>query len=319
MSEMDHLQELAGNPVAFDGRLEALYERWEQADAQLKRTRSQMHALAGDRGEYVGRRHVWRRTHAEVGQIIRVQASRGNGRIAAEAAELLENQLRTEHERATVVASIQAMDRVYLMAPWNRFFPCRNRDGHIHSSLRECQSVRYATPMGWRPDLSGRTVAEAVADLGEALCTFCFHDAPSDWKAKTLGQVADERTAAERAAARAARDEVKWDKKLRPATRTSPGERFRCDGNWVETAAGAKEVLRREVEFRDYYGHGEHCMHAAYLEGARQARIVLVNRESAKPGTGATQEQIDRIIASAVMRNIKAGARLNLDGSVKTS
>jgi hypothetical protein len=62
-------------------------------------------------------------------------------------------------------------------------------------------------------------------------------------------------------------------------------------------------VLRREVEFRDYYGHGEHSSHAEYVRGAAQAKKVLLAR-------GVTQTEIDRIITNAIKRNRKDGARI---------
>jgi hypothetical protein len=79
----------------------------------------------------------------------------------------------------------------------------------------------------------------------------------------------------------------------------------------ITTVAAAKDALRKEVEFRDYYGHGVHCDHEPWAAAAVLATEVLLAREARKPGTGATQAEIDRIIASAVKRNIKDGARLD--------
>jgi hypothetical protein len=56
---------------------------------------------------------------------------------------------------------------------WNRFFLVQ----HIHSSMH-CSSFRPTTRVGWLPDVSGLTEAEAVAAHGETLCTKCYPDAP---------------------------------------------------------------------------------------------------------------------------------------------
>lgn len=59
---------------------------------------------------------------------------------------------------------------------WNRFFLVE----HIHSS-QHCSSFRENTKIGWLPDVSGLTEAEAVKEHGAILCTICFPTAPTDW------------------------------------------------------------------------------------------------------------------------------------------
>ncbi|ASR85051.1 hypothetical protein SEA_PHELPSODU_39 [Mycobacterium phage PhelpsODU] len=61
---------------------------------------------------------------------------------------------------------------------WQRFFLVP--DGHIHAS-RGCSSLRITTKIGWLPDLSGETEAEAVAAHGAMLCTKCFPSAPVEY------------------------------------------------------------------------------------------------------------------------------------------
>jgi predicted RNA-binding Zn-ribbon protein involved in translation (DUF1610 family) len=56
---------------------------------------------------------------------------------------------------------------------WNRFFLVQ----HIHNSMH-CSSFRPTTRVGWLPDVSGLTEAEAVAEHGATLCTICFPSAP---------------------------------------------------------------------------------------------------------------------------------------------
>jgi hypothetical protein len=56
---------------------------------------------------------------------------------------------------------------------WSRFFLVK----HIHNSLH-CSSFRPTTKVGWLPNVSGLTEAEAVAEHGATLCTICFPTAP---------------------------------------------------------------------------------------------------------------------------------------------
>ncbi|MEV6680686.1 hypothetical protein AB0N09_28050 [Streptomyces erythrochromogenes] len=63
---------------------------------------------------------------------------------------------------------------------WSRFFLVRGRGGHIHSS-RRCQTCHLTTDIGWLPDMSGRTEADAVAEHGPWLCTVCYPSAPLEW------------------------------------------------------------------------------------------------------------------------------------------
>lgn len=59
---------------------------------------------------------------------------------------------------------------------WQRFYLVK----HIHSS-QDCSSFRDTTRVGWLPDVSGLTEAEAVAAHGAILCTICFPTAPTEW------------------------------------------------------------------------------------------------------------------------------------------
>jgi hypothetical protein len=70
---------------------------------------------------------------------------------------------------------------------WTRFYTVRG--GHIHSSMncQTCHRDGKVTDMGWTPQLSGRTEAEAMAELGPqafALCTVCYPHAPLEWTVK---------------------------------------------------------------------------------------------------------------------------------------
>jgi hypothetical protein len=69
---------------------------------------------------------------------------------------------------------------------WSRFFLVTSSPGHIHSSMK-CSTCRWTTTFGWLPELSGKTEADAVDELGPTLCSVCFPSAPLDWtKGKKL-------------------------------------------------------------------------------------------------------------------------------------
>lgn len=197
---------------------------------------------------------------------------------------------------AELTEAIELLDAIYRDHRWQRFFPCNNPNGHIHATL-VCHTLnrgRYATDMSWRPDLSGHTVDQAVAELGTWLCSHCFPQAPAEYC-----QTKSEATRAEREAKKAAAQEAKFVKQLRDT------EQFKDSWGWVTTVAGAVKVLRDEREYYYYYGRGPHPSHAVTAEAAVKAAEVLVARETAQPGTGKTQAEIDQIIARADKKNRK--------------
>lgn len=87
-------------------------------------------------------------------------------------------------KRASLQAQLDALnteaaelDAEHERQGWNRFYVVV--DGHVHSG-RTCAggSIRVTTPVAWVTDLSGKTEAEAVAQLDTLLCSHCFPGAP---------------------------------------------------------------------------------------------------------------------------------------------
>ena len=60
---------------------------------------------------------------------------------------------------------------------WSRFFLVTSSAGHVHKSMN-CGTCNWNTTYAPVVKLSGCTEAEAVAELGETLCTVCFPTAP---------------------------------------------------------------------------------------------------------------------------------------------
>ena len=65
---------------------------------------------------------------------------------------------------------------------WSRFYLVTSSSGHVHSSTKccTCHKGKLPTAFALVPTLSGSTEAEAVAELGPALCSVCFASAPVD-------------------------------------------------------------------------------------------------------------------------------------------
>lgn len=79
----------------------------------------------------------------------------------------------TAHYAAMV--AVRKLDMLY--TGWSRFFLVTSSAGHVHSSTG-CHTCRDTTTYGWMPELSGKSEAEAVAELGAVLCSACFPTAP---------------------------------------------------------------------------------------------------------------------------------------------
>ena len=195
------------------------------------------------------------------------------------------------HTQLAAVAAIRdqvaGMEAIYRTAPWQRYFVCLANGGHIHATERGCSTIGPETEMAWRYDISGATIAEAVADLGPALCTHCFPDAPVEMTRGELREVTEARAA--RDAAKAEREAAKAAKNLTPA------EYFRnAYGDRVTTIAAAKEALRDERRFAHYRGIDQ--PHSNMYEDAKtaaaDARRVLAAR-------GLTTGELDTIVARA--------------------
>lgn len=176
------------DPQKFDARLADLDTALNKAYCKLTSAVDRVHRAVGDQQRYAGRRRAWRFTNDEARATLTDLAAAGSRLPSTfsyrdSAASLLTAEAEIRAEISTLQAEIDSMDVIYRSAPWTRFFPCLNGDGHIHSTARGCPTVRPATSMGWTPHLSGKTAEDAVNELGPALCTVCFPSAPVEWTA----------------------------------------------------------------------------------------------------------------------------------------
>lgn len=283
------------SPRETDERLEALMLAELRKAGEIASHADKMHRAAGDQqraeraaGYGTRSRRVWGMTHIKV--VAQLTAERA---ASPAAASLLDRFAALRSEMAAIKAEAAELDAVYQAAPWSRFFPCLASNGHIHSSLRGCHTIGWDTAMGWHPSLSGKSVEEAVQmppkGLGPALCTHCFPGAPVKHTRMNLTQVERERTAGDRAAAKAVKAAANAVKNLTEAEQFRDAHRDR-----VRTVATARQVIRDEARFAHYSGIGKPHpnMYQDAKDAAATARRVLLAR-------GVPAAELDEIAARA--------------------
>ncbi|QJD50442.1 hypothetical protein SEA_CHRIS_40 [Mycobacterium phage Chris] len=153
----------------------AAHDTWESAANRL-------HSAAGDNKSYAG---YWKMSHDEALAAAQVRADdetivryNREGYVRA-----IEAYAPAKDAMNAANTAIDAHEEANYKG-WLRFFIVPG--GHIHRS-RACSSLRITTRIGWLPELSGETEAEAVAEHGAMLCTKCFPSAPVEW---TIGKAA---------------------------------------------------------------------------------------------------------------------------------
>ncbi|WNM69034.1 hypothetical protein SEA_TRIBLETROUBLE_93 [Mycobacterium Phage TribleTrouble] len=168
---------------AADEILATLTSAWFDAYAAWERAADRVHSAAGDNKTYGG---YWKMGLDEA-------LAAATARAADETVVQYnrDGYLRAvEAYPAAVAAKQAASDAIDVHEAehykgWLRFFLVPG--GHIHRS-RGCSSLRITTRIGWLPNLSGETEADAVAEHGAMLCTKCFPSAPVEW---TIGKPVD--------------------------------------------------------------------------------------------------------------------------------
>lgn len=171
-------------PVQIDTDLAELRAQLDKAVSVFDGALNSIHTKVGDRKG----RHGYRLSHDEA----RAQARealdnrtlrRFDHDVVTRAFDILDEQ---DEIITALTARIAPLDAEYARRPWSRFILVLASGGHIHSS-NYCAggSIRVTTQLAWNPQLSGKTEAEAVAELGPLLCTHCFPTAPVEY---TIGK-----------------------------------------------------------------------------------------------------------------------------------
>lgn len=169
-------------PVEIDTELARLNGVYVQLIQDRANEGSTAHRINGERAVYRGRQRVYPMpldtTLVELalkladGKILPHEVDKAR-RVIARIAEI-------DKELKANQAETELIDIEYARRPWSRFISVE--DGHVHSGTRCAKgTIRVTTKIGWHPELSGKTEAEAVALLGPMLCTHCFPTAPVEW------------------------------------------------------------------------------------------------------------------------------------------
>lgn len=91
-------------------------------------------------------------------------------------------------------AACRECENEYDSRPWSRYWLVVSSDGHIHSGRNccTCNKGKEPTKFALAAYLSGSDVETAVADLGPALCSVCYSEAPVEAKeqARISGRLA---------------------------------------------------------------------------------------------------------------------------------
>ena len=292
---MTDFKALAASPAGFDAKLAEAYAEHARVWKLIRHFEQEAHREAGDKLNRHGREAWWDLSLADA--LDRAPRSR------AEIDRLYKS-------LAGVQAELADAGNAY--AGWSRFFPTETTSGgHIHSST-SCHTLRVSTDVRWRPDLSGKTVDEAVAALGPLLCQVCFPEAKAEYK-RDPREYNAERNAERKAAEKAAKAAREASKQL------TPDEQFTTEhgGDKVTTVAACKQLIRDAAEHavelehhlsaeaRDRWdGDAGSLAHrtrnvAEYARllnrDAARAETVLIARELGNEGYGAAAAEIGQI------------------------
>lgn len=172
-------------PTEIDTALAALYGRQLAAEARIEGARDAVHRIAGDRGRQVSRNRKEYKLPYEVAEnkaieFVVVNWESTDGKAAK---RVLDGITAARDELAKIEEEAAPLEAEFAARRWSRFFLVTSSNGHIHSSMN-CSTCNFRTTYGWMPEVSGQTMAQAIAEWdkrgsAEVLCTTCFPDAPS--------------------------------------------------------------------------------------------------------------------------------------------
>ncbi len=158
--------------------------------ALIAKINDSIHRAAGDRQDYYRRQATWRLSDQEV--IDKLHKLLENpqeyflsdgGRAKVE--KLIPSQQAARDEIAELSKQVADLEGEFdRRGGWTRFHKLCSTDGARIHHTRWCSGLHRSNlnDLGWHPELSGKSEAEAVALLGPVLCSKCFPSAPADWR-----------------------------------------------------------------------------------------------------------------------------------------
>ncbi|MGV9748095.1 hypothetical protein ACWDTG_24795 [Rhodococcus zopfii] len=164
------------DPKSVDRALADLHaRRWEIID-RIDATYRSIHNAVDDR--QIGRTRWAMTDQAAYDRLVELLGTPNPAPRLRDYAYLIDRLAQYRDARAAITAEIDAAEAPYRATPWPRFYLVDR--GHIHAHPH-CHTLRPSTRLGWLPDLSGDTEADAVTAHGPLLCTHCFPSAPVAW------------------------------------------------------------------------------------------------------------------------------------------
>lgn len=180
-------------PRQIDERLAALESEWFGHRATAAARMESFHRAAGDRQDYRGRQRVWRRSDSDVLAAVREKVADPDLPphvfITIGGTEKVARWI-TSYDEALAAADVlqgridELEGEFARRGGWPRFFQLRSTGGARIHGTRWCSGLHRSDQgdLGWHPELSGKTEAEAVAELGPVMCSKCFRTAPVEWR-----------------------------------------------------------------------------------------------------------------------------------------
>jgi len=184
--------------------------------------------------------------------------------------------------------AVRECEDEYASRPWSRYWLVCSSDGHVHRSCdcSTCNKGRSPTQFALTPYLSGQTVEAAVADLGPALCSVCFPEAPveSREQARISARLAIALAEGGSEAFQKARKEAQEAAEARAASRCpgsgQHGERCPVCGYRGRSARG-KVLPHKQVRYAVEADFGREWWTGAGW-GKRKDRVLFDTREQAQ-------------------------------------
>jgi hypothetical protein len=169
-----------------DEQLVRLWIERDRAVQALGSAVARAYSALGFRTGYVGRRFAYFYDEAAGGprearpedamrELRELEPTASLRRSAGHARDLIAEIERAFDARDDAREAISEHEQDY--TGWTRYLIVTSSAGHVHSRT-SCPTCRPTTTFGFVTDLSGKDEAEAIATVGETLCTVCFPDAP---------------------------------------------------------------------------------------------------------------------------------------------
>lgn len=169
-------------PREIDAKVAELSNELNKAVSLRSGALDKIHDFVGDRRRNA--RSAYKLSHADA--IVTAERMLASGGQTGWDQDRIGNAIKAVDTQTDTINTLEtklgALNDEYDRRPWSRFILVLASNGHIHSATT-CAggTIRPTTELGWHPELSGKTEAEAVAELGPLLCTHCFPTAPVEW------------------------------------------------------------------------------------------------------------------------------------------